>query len=498
MTDLQSPTKSHYDVNLLQRAEQRRIDATHTIGLENLAQSEQFFTPVEVAQLMAERLIPNENIPEAVSLLDPGAGPGILTAAAIDRLTTLSPDTKIHITAVEKDTELIPQLTATLEDCVTHNPNVTYEIHNADFIYWGTQQQDLFGNTNEPTKFDLCIQNPPYAKLPAKSPESLHLKAEGLHAPNLYAAFLGIAKTLLVDGGRLTAITPRSFYNGSYFTQFRQFMFDSTSIESIHTFESRREVFKDTGVLQESIITTFVSSNAAPEHVELSTSRSQAHDVSSRTVDYSAVVVGDVIFVPATDKDEHAVAWMANATATLDKLPFTVSTGRVVDFRSRDKLTPEPGPNTVPIVYPAHFNQLGITHPKPTVTKPQYYIYNDIEHDKNLVPEGSYVLVKRFSAKEEKRRIVAAVWDGPIVAFDNKTNFFHHNGQGLDTQLAVGLATWLNSTPVDNFFRVFSGHTQVNAGDLKMMPYPTAEQLREIATLSHLSPDEAVETVIGN
>lgn len=77
-------------VNLLQRAEQRRIDATHTIGLENLAQSEQFFTPVEVAQLMTERLIPNSNLPETISLLDPRAGPGILTAATVDQLTTLA------------------------------------------------------------------------------------------------------------------------------------------------------------------------------------------------------------------------------------------------------------------------------------------------------------------------------------------------------------------------------------------------------------------------
>ena len=78
-------------MNLLQRAEQRRIDATHTIGLENLAQSEQFFTPpVEVDQLMAERLIPNSNLTETISLLDPGAGSGVLTAVAVDRLTTLA------------------------------------------------------------------------------------------------------------------------------------------------------------------------------------------------------------------------------------------------------------------------------------------------------------------------------------------------------------------------------------------------------------------------
>lgn len=51
---------------------------------------------------MAERLIPNSNLPETISLLDPGAGPDILTAATVDRLTTIAPNTRIRITAVEK------------------------------------------------------------------------------------------------------------------------------------------------------------------------------------------------------------------------------------------------------------------------------------------------------------------------------------------------------------------------------------------------------------
>ena len=121
-------------MNLLQRAEQRRVDATRAIGLENLAQSEQFFTPVEVAQLMAERLVPNAGMPATISLLDAGAGPGILTAAVVDRLSDLAPQSSIHVTAIEKDPELIPQLTETLNDCVAYNPKVSFEVHNEDFI----------------------------------------------------------------------------------------------------------------------------------------------------------------------------------------------------------------------------------------------------------------------------------------------------------------------------------------------------------------------------
>jgi adenine-specific DNA-methyltransferase len=94
------------------------------------------------------------------------------------------------------------------------------------------------------------------------------------------------------------------------------------------------------------------------------------------------------------------------------------------------------------------------------------------------------VVVKRFSAKEERRRVVAAVWDShrntSAVAFENHLNIFHANGAGLDRDLAVGLSYWLNSSIVDNFFRTFSGHTQVNATDLRTLRFPPLSALKAL------------------
>jgi adenine-specific DNA-methyltransferase len=92
------------------------------------------------------------------------------------------------------------------------------------------------------------------------------------------------------------------------------------------------------------------------------------------------------------------------------------------------------------------------------------------------------VLVKRFSAKEERRRVVAGIYD-PLripseqVAFENHLNFYHVRGAGLPVNLAKGLAAFLNSTLVDSYFRQFSGHTQVNATDLRSLRYPARDKL---------------------
>jgi adenine-specific DNA-methyltransferase len=123
------------------------------------------------------------------------------------------------------------------------------------------------------------------------------------------------------------------------------------------------------------------------------------------------------------------------------------------------------------------------------------------------VPAGFYVLVKRFSAKEERRRIVAAIYDparvpAEAVAFENHLNYYHRNGSGLPERLAKGLAAFLNSTLVDLYFRQFNGHTQVNATDLRSLNYPTEEELEalgssiaeELPSLEHL--DQLVGEVL--
>jgi adenine-specific DNA-methyltransferase len=93
--------------------------------------------------------------------------------------------------------------------------------------------------------------------------------------------------------------------------------------------------------------------------------------------------------------------------------------------------------------------------------------------------------VKRFTAKEERRRLTACVYDpsrisAHFLGFENHLNYFHHQGHGLELNLAIGLAAYLNSTIADRYFRRFSGHTQVNATDLRRLYYPSSTMLEKL------------------
>lgn len=173
---------------------------------------------------------------------------------------------------------------------------------------------------------------------------------------------------------------------------------------------------------------------------------------------------------------------------SLDDIGLKVSTGPVVDFRLKAQLRDMPSTaeyteeETVPLLYPGHFNQGSLSWPSEHLKKPNAIVRNDVT-ERWLYPGGFYCVVRRFSAKEERRRIVAGVagpdvtGDAPYLGFENHLNVFHENKNSLPEALARGLAVFLNSTVVDTAFRRFSGHTQVNATDLRRMKYPDRNTL---------------------
>jgi len=190
------------------------------------------------------------------------------------------------------------------------------------------------------------------------------------------------------------------------------------------------------------------------------------------------------IHVPASS-EKNAIELSPAIRYTLADLGIKVATGPVVDFRLREYLRDMPGPDTVPLLYPGHFSSSGTRWPVEGMKKPNA-IKRNADTEKWLYPSGFYCVVRRFSSKEEKRRIVAnvvdpdAFGDVSVLGFENHLNLFHENKRGLPQALAHGLAAFLNTTAVDENFRRFNGHTQVNATDLRLMRYPSRDILIEL------------------
>ena len=476
---------------LLESVDFYRLDAGRKLVGDRRAALGQFLTPAPTARLMAS--MPRAAQPE-IRLLDAGAGVGSLTAAFVAEICSRAKKPKsIAVSAYEIDAGLIAYLRDTLSECkaLCEASGICFssELHERDFIDAGVGlvRQELYSPIN---RFHCAILNPPYRKIASDSETRLMLREIGVETSNLYTGFLSVVLQLLADGGELVAITPRSFCNGPYFKPFRKLLLDTLKIRRVHIFESRQVAFKEDEVLQENVIFHGVKSRGERAAVTISSSAGPEDDMHVRDVAYHQLVrPGDgdyfIHLVPDNLGDQVAER-MSRFHSTLNDLGLEVSTGRVVDFRATKFLRKNPGSETVPLIYPGNLKCGFVEWPRENGKKPQA-MAKLTGVDDLLVPSETYVLVKRFSAKEERRRVVAAVYDpGRVnasqVGFENHLNYYHRGGRGLPANLAKGLAAYLNSTLVDLFFRQFSGHTQVNATDLRSLRYPQAAELEALGS----------------
>lgn len=447
-------------------------------------------TPTPVARFMASLFSPSALA--TCTLLDAGAGVGALTCAFLDRWAASDEFSfrDVQIDAYEIDPILRAYLDRTLARYQSRL-HVNYRVIPDDFIEAAAMQ------SLAPRRYTHAILNPPYKKINSLSSHRMILRQVGIETVNLYSAFVALALSLMKPGGQLIAIIPRSFCNGPYYRPFREFLLNHAALQHLHLFASRTKAFKDDDVLQENII------------MRLECAAVQGNVMVSNSTDdsFSDLVTHEqpfdrIVFPDDPDKFIHVPTSLGYSVIELSKgVQFTpadigirVSTGPVVDFRLLEYIQEKPDKNTVPLLYPGHFSGQAIRWPKEGIKRGNAIQLNE-ETRKWLYPNGFYTVVRRFSSKEEPRRIIASVVRPDkfpamkLLGFENHLNVFHEDKHGMPEALAYGLAIFLNTAAVDEYFRRFNGHTQVNATDLRLMKYPDRRTLIAIGECARSQGD---------
>lgn len=459
----------------------------------------QFFTPPIVARYMANQAGTLHN---QIRILDPGAGIGIL-ACAVCELAKMQQLSELAIIAYEPDPALFLLCSFALEYARDflheYGVKLLIEVHQQDFLEAMAMQltrHSLWSNDLQPERpFDLAILNPPYFKVNQTDDRAKLVKDLAHGRTNMYTMFMSLAASSLRIGGRFISITPRSFASGTYFKQFRQQFFNIISPESIHLFDSRRSAFEDADVLQENIILAGIKKGImASDDPYLSISRSRgindlAHPLiqqMQRSLVIDTKQKDPVLHLPTSDIDIHLLQAFRQWKNRLATFGLEISTGPVVPFRAEDMLTSVENVQqgkAVPLLWLQHVHRMDIKWPLAHFDKPQG-VFGEPDQ-KLLVKNTTQVILRRFSAKEEARRITAAVLvegaiDSDFIALENHLNYLYRPGGTLSSEEATGIAAFLNSSLVDRYFRITNGNTQVNATELRKLPLPPLEQLIRI------------------
>ena len=469
----------------------------------------QFFTPLTISQFMGNLASPSPK--NSVSVLDPGCGLAILSCTLIEHLVEDSKLEAITLTLYETDKNVVPLTGLVLsylqEWCKKQGTRLNYQLNESDFVLDKCEYLDddtIFGAINAGERFDYIISNPPYFKLSKDDVHSRSCASIVDGQTNIYALFMAICTKLLEDDGQMIFITPRSFASGRYFQSFRDFLFKHVHIDLIHLFNTRKDTFSKDEVLQELVI---MRMHPAGEVKNIIVSFSQGiRDLEQpHQKEYPAAYIVDidsdkkVVYLPVDSRDEAILSLFRSWNGNMEKYGIKISTGPVVAFRAHDFIVSEPGQDTVPLYWLHNVVKMLCDHPVQKKDKGQY-IKVTSETKTTLLPNKNYVLLRRFSSKDDSSRLVAAPYFGNMsqyeaVGIENKLNYIYRPKGHLRRDEVMGLTALLDSELFDAYFRTFNGNINVSATELRMMPLPPIETIREIGRKIILRNDYSIDFI---
>ena len=457
----------------------------------------QFFTSIETAKFMSE-MFDISSCCESVTVLDPGSGTGILAIAFIDKISSERPNIHISLTCYETDVDVLPILKANvgyIKELL--GERLDYVIMEEDYILSQSDDFDenLFASA-DPKKYDYIISNPPYLRIMRDNPAALAMPRVVHGAPNLYFLFASMSLFNLKQDAQMVYIIPRSWTSGAYFKAFREYLLTVGKIEQIHLFVSRDKVFNSEEVLQETMIIKVKKTAKKPSEVLITSSNSSSdfNEITSLKVSYDAVVSGEDLYVylPTNEEEIDVIKRINTYHSTLPEEGLKMKTGIVVDFRQWDELRKEPGEHTLPLFYSQHIRDGRVNH------QPSGKEYDWIIDEKpGLIQKNkNYVFIKRFTAKEERRRLQCGVYspndfkEYKYIGTQNKINFVDKvDGTEMDVQTTYGVYALLNSTLFDMYYRILNGSTQVNSTEINNIPVPPVSVIKKIGEQILVSDD---------
>ena len=440
------------------------------------------FTKKDTARLMADMIIIDKN-KTAYTILDPGAGTGILSAAAIEKICTSAPKCEqIFLTCYENNPVFLPMLEDNLERIrkkCRHDYDVKLfvTIYPENYLIDSKKHYTVTFFDVVEDKYDIVICNPPTDLSDKNSEEADGIG--GISQLKLSRAFLfaKLAASHVEEGGQLIMLLPTTYASASALVPIRKEISDNLSVSAIHLFVGKQKNEKRATPLKKNFVIAY-KKGAAPDTLNITTSLDDGKNVTPLpALPYGFVVSenGGMLTLPKSVEDTRIVKYISSFPETLSSLGLKMSTGLVVDSKCEGLLFSEPVKGTVPLIRPATLKKGKVEFPQPV--KRQYIAPVSpslVQRNKNII------LIKRVPAKSDERFVNSGVHlasnmpDTKYISTHNKLNYIDTKNKHdeMPARLAFGIFTLLNSTIYDRYISIISKSKQINSKELRDLPMP--------------------------
>ena len=448
------------------------------------------FTKKDAARIMAG-LFKLDSDKSSYTILDPGAGTGILTAAVVERICREARNCKqIFLTCYENNSEFADMLEDNLER-IRKKCRHDYDVRLFISVYrenYLTESKNHYTVTffdTVPDKYDIIICSPPTELYKKSSDEALI--TGGVTQLKVAAPFLFLSQAAkhLEVLGQLVIMLPITYATASGLAPLRLELSEKLSVDSIHLFVGKQKNLKRAVPLKKNFIIAY--SNAPKcETISISTSSDTGHDITELpklSYDFVIDTESGAFTLPKSVEDTKIVEHLSRLPETLTTLGLKMSTGLVIDSKCPNMIFSHSLEGTVPLIRQNSIKNGVIAFPSKI---PGQYLAPTkkalMQKNKNMV------IIKRIPAKSDPRFINSAIYLAAqlpaykYISTHNKVNFIDTINKNAEIcpRLAFGLFALLNSTIYDRYLSIISKSKQINAKEFKNLPLPPKNIIENI------------------
>jgi adenine-specific DNA-methyltransferase len=478
-------------MNLVEYVDKATIQYINNNRKSIRKKSGQFFTPASVASFMGSMIDSDKS---ELNILDAGGGTGILTAAVCQKIADLGKTHRINVDIYENNLQVHTVLESNLlyiqKSLESKGIEASLRIIPDNFIVSNCLE---WTGLVPHERYDLVISNPPYKKIGKNEAEANTMPEIVYGQPNLYFLFMAMGARLLKKDGELIYIVPRSFSSGLYFSSFRNWFFENVKLTNLHIFTSRKQVFKTDDILQETVILRAKKTDTSLDFITITESVDSKMKLENDfSVSYEICLTNDhnhFLYIPANQQDIKVLNFINQWKGNLCDIGFKMKTGVVVDFRETMWLRTQKENNTIPLLWSYNLKNNRMIFPANDKDKPQYLLACP-NTAKLQMRVDNYVILKRFTSKEESKRLQCAIlmkedfdkYTG--ISTENHLNFITKVSGNMTPEEMFGIFVVLNSGYMDKYFRILSGSTQVNATEINKLPFPNYEDVVALGAMA--------------
>ena len=441
-----------------------------------------FFTKKAEARHMASLISPPDA--EECTLLDAGAGTGILAIAAIERLCLAAKSLRIAVTCYENDPIMLPMLRDNMER-IRKRCRRLYGVK----LLVTVKDEDFMASGDE-NVYDIVIMNPPSRPIEPQAAEALAFSKLYRKETDICYLFALKAFAQLKDQGQAIFLLPSAFACGVYIEPMRRFLLDNAALTHILLADNGRRAPELLGKAAASappfakhMACRLVKSEAQGE-ITLITVAPNGEGTPFAPFAPHFILRGEEknILLLRNRDEEEVVRFVESQTETLSSLGLRMRTGLTLASRYADCLRAKSGADTVPLIRPRGLAGGRVTFP---LNDGRDYLVPRLpslrQKNKNLL------LIKRVPTKKDGRHIVAAVYYAsqfprvPYISTDNKLNFIDYaDDREMSVPLVTGLYALFSSSLYDRYLTIISDVRRVNSSLYDTLPLPSEKMLIEI------------------